>query len=59
MDTISVDHVNHDTLMKFKVTTLREMCAFFEIAFKARDLKATLLKKLNDMVTECTCFQEI
>ncbi|CAH3159936.1 unnamed protein product [Pocillopora meandrina] len=53
------DHVNHDTLRKFKVTTLREMCAFFEIAFKARDLKATLLKKLNDMVTECICFQEI
>ena len=28
-------------------------------AFKARDLKATLLKKLNDIVTERTCFQEI
>ncbi|CAH3036756.1 unnamed protein product [Pocillopora meandrina] len=53
------DHVNHDTLRKLKVTTLREICAFFEIAFKARDLKATLLKKLNDMVTECSCFQEI
>ena len=23
------DHVNDDTLRKFKVTTLREMCAFF------------------------------
>ena len=31
------DHINHDTLGQFKVTTLREMCALFEIVFKARD----------------------
>ena len=34
------DHVSHNPLGKFKVTLLREMWAFYEISFKARDLVA-------------------
>lgn len=53
------EHVSRDTLRKFNVTTLKAMCAFFEIPYKTKDLKASILKTLKDMVTECTCFQEI
>ena len=50
------EHVSRDTLRKFNVTTLKAMCAFFEIPYKTKELKASLLMKLKDMVTECTCF---
>ena len=45
------EHVKNDTLEKFKVTTLSKICAFVDNSFKDRDLKAILLKKLSDIVT--------
>ena len=52
------EHVSCDTLRKFNVSTLRAMCTFFEIPYKNKDLKASLLEKLKDMVQECSCFQQ-
>ena len=37
------DHVNHDTLRKFKVTTLREMWAFFWNCFQSQRFKSACL----------------
>ena len=42
-------------LSSFKVKMLREICDYFEIRFRVRDTKAELVKKLNEMVLNCTC----
>ena len=51
------EHVRLDTLCKFNVTTLTAMCAYFELPYKAKDLKFTLLNKIKDIVRECTCYK--
>ena len=40
------EHVSRDTLRKFNVTTLKAMCAFFEIPFKTKELKAKVYSRL-------------
>ena len=42
-------------MKSFKVTELKEMCRHFELAAKARDNKADLVRKLADMVEQCSC----
>ena len=49
------EHARHDTLSKFNVTTLKAMCAHFELPHKSRDLKSFLVNKEKDVVKECTC----
>ena len=51
------EHVRLDTLCKFNVTFLKAMCAYFELPYKAKDFKFTLLKKIKDIVRECTCYK--
>ena len=55
-------HVNnlcqyfHDNkLSSFNVNMLKDMCRYFEIPFKSRDLKRDLLIKVSDLVKECQC----
>ncbi|KAL9970520.1 hypothetical protein ACROYT_G022908 [Oculina patagonica] len=51
------EYARHDTLSKFNVTTLKAMCAHFELPHKSRDLNSSLVNKVKDMVKECTCFK--
>ena len=44
-----------EELHLFKVPMLKSMCDYFEISFKSRDNKATLIKKITDTVRECSC----
>ena len=46
----------HDNkLSTFNVNMLKDMCRYFEIPFKCRDLKRDLLLKVSDLVKECQC----
>lgn len=42
-------------LSLFKVKMLREMCNHFEIPSKTRDSKSDLVRKLSEMVSDCSC----
>ena len=42
----------------FKVKMLREMCKHFEIPSNLRDTKSSLVKKLSQMVEDCSCMKE-
>ena len=42
----------------FKVKMLREMCRHFEIPSNLRDTKSSLVKKLSQMVEDCSCMKE-
>ena len=39
-----------------KVKILREMCKHFELAFKMRDTEAALLAKIEEMISEWSCY---
>ena len=40
-------------LPSFNVSMLKDMCGFFEIPYKSRDLKRDLLAKVSELVKEC------
>ena len=42
----------------FKVNMRREMCKHFEIPSSLRDSKSRLVKKLSQMVEDCSCMKE-
>ena len=42
-------------LPSLKVKVLRDMCKHFELAFKIRDTKTTLLAKMEEMISEWSC----
>ena len=42
-------------LPSLKVKVLRDMCKHFELAFKMRDTKTTLLAKMKEMISEWSC----
>ena len=42
----------------FKVTMLKEMCEHFEIPSNSRDTKSGLVKKLSQMVEDCSFMKE-
>ena len=42
----------------FKVTMLKEMCEHFEIPSNSRDTKSNLVKKLSQMVEDCSFMKE-
>ena len=44
-------------LSVFKITMLKEICAHFELQFKLKDKKQTLIDKISSMIGQCTCFQ--
>ena len=47
--------VAENKLSSFKVKMLREICTYFEIRFKIRDTKSEFVKKLTEMVLDCSC----
>ena len=40
-------------LSSFNVSMLKDMCGYFEIPYKSRDLKGDLLAKVSELVNEC------
>ena len=42
-------------LSSFNVSMLKDMCGYFEIPYKSRDLKRDLLAKVSELVKECEC----
>ena len=46
----------HDNkLSSFNVSMLKDMCGYFEIPYKSRDLKRDLLAKVSELENECEC----
>jgi hypothetical protein len=45
------------SLSVFKITMMKEICAHFELQFKSKDKKQTLIDKISSMIGQCTCFQ--
>ena len=43
-------------LPSLKVKMLRDMCKHFELAFKMQDTNAAPLAKMEEMISECSCF---
>ena len=51
------DMYKQKSLSVFKITMLKEICAHFELQFKSKDKKQTLIDKISSMIGQCTCFQ--
>ena len=49
------NYVKSGLISKFTVKTLKDICEYFDVAFKSRDTKAILLNKITCMVKECSC----
>ena len=49
------DYFKKDKLGLFKVPMLRAICHEFEIPFKSKELKVSLVDKIKEMVSGCTC----
>ena len=43
-------------LPSLKVKILRDMCKHFHLLFKMRDTKAALLAKMEEIISECSCY---
>jgi hypothetical protein len=43
------------SLSVFKITMLKEICGHFELQFKSKDKKQTLIDKISSMIGQCTC----
>ena len=43
-------------LPSLKVKILRDMCKHFHLSLKMRDTKAALLAKMEEMISECSCY---
>ena len=55
-DVYDVCHYYHSNkLPSFNVSMLKDMCEYFEIPYKSRDLKRDLLAKVSELVKECEC----
>ena len=39
-----------------KVKMLRDICEHFELAFKMQDTNAAPLAKMEEMISECSCY---
>ena len=48
-------YYHSNKLPSFNVSMLKDMCGFFEIPYKSRDLKRDLLAKVSELVKECEC----
>ena len=48
------EQVRLSPLSKFHVTLLKAMCSHFELPYKTREVKASLLNKPRNMVEECS-----
>ena len=49
------ENVRLNTLSNFNVITLKAMCSHFQLPYKTREVKASLINKLTNMVQECSC----
>ena len=49
------DYFKKDKLNVFNVKMLKSICKEFELAFKSKDLKSSLIEKVGDMLAGCTC----
>ncbi|KAL9957188.1 hypothetical protein ACROYT_G038796 [Oculina patagonica] len=49
------EQTKQEGLSKFNVKTLKAICDHFELPFKSKDTKATLVNKITGMVKECSC----
>ena len=47
------DYYHSNKLPSFNVSMLKDMCEYFEIPYKSRDLKRDLLPKVSELVKEC------
>ena len=46
---------NENKLSSFKCKMLKEICKHFEIPFNSKNSKSELLRKVSEMVAECSC----
>ena len=51
-------YYHSNKLSSFNVSMLKDMCGYFEIPYKSRDLKRDLLAKVSELVQECECSKE-
>ena len=51
------DMYKQKSLSVFKITMLKEIFAHFELQFKSKDKKQTLIDKISSTIGQCTCFQ--
>ena len=51
-------YYHSNKLSSFNVSMLKDMCGYFEIPYKSRDLKRDLLAKVSELVQECVCSKE-
>ena len=49
------DYFKKDKLNVFSVKMLKSICKEFELPFKSKDLKSSLIEKVKDMLAGCTC----
>ena len=50
------DYFRKDKLINvFSVKMLKSICKEFELPFKSKDLKSSLIEKVRDMLAGCTC----
>ena len=55
-DVYNICEYHHNgKLSLFNVSMLRDMCRYFELSFKSRDVKKELLKKVSAIAEECSC----
>ena len=52
------DYVKEGKLNYFTVSMIKEICTFFELPFKSRDLKAVLMSIIKEMTHDCQCSVE-
>ena len=49
------EYYQGNKLSSFNVSMLKDMCGYFEIPHRSRDLKRDLLAKVSELVKECEC----
>jgi Arf-GAP/Rho-GAP domain/ANK repeat/PH domain-containing protein 3 len=49
------DYFKKDKLNVFGVKMQKSICKEFELPFKSKDLKSSLIEKVKDMLAGCTC----
>ena len=49
------EYYHSNKLSSFNVNMLKDMCRYFEIPYKSRDLKSQLLVKVSELVKDCEC----
>ena len=51
-------YYHSNKLSSFNVSMLKDICGYFEIPYKSRDLKRDLLAKVSELVKECDWVQQ-